>query len=145
MQHGHFRTESSPISLHAWMLKELTHHPHHEMSFLSDADNIVDDSCECLVKVSKRINVNAVCRTKASKNSGKIKCNSLREGNVILVNIQRLIKCIQGSKKKLHDIDKEIELMNILGPKCFDFIIVDNAFRIVDNQQLSDNLFKVWD
>ena len=34
--------------------------------------------------------------------------------------------------------------MKLTGAKCFNVIILDNGWNIVDRKQLLDNLFDVW-
>ena len=135
-------TQLSGMALCVLMLKELKHHHHYNFLVLSDTDSIIEDCWECLVKMSGGLQADVVCMTRESKDRGKISYTALRNANIIMANIHRFIKYIYGS---MDDIDKEIDLMNLLCANRFNFIIVNNAFQITDNKKLCDNLFEVWE
>ena len=135
--------ELDPVSLSVFFLKSFIYQPdsRYKLLFMTDNDDLIANTHDLLVCLSKGIeDFEFVSMSNSSIKLGRIKYKSLQNATVIMVSVSRFI----GFIEKAASANKYHILMKIIGAKCFNVIMLDNGWNIIDRKALLDNLFNVW-
>ena len=135
--------ELDPVSLSVFFLKSFIYQSDsgYKLLFMTENDALIENTHELLVFLSKGIeDFELVSMSYSSRIRGLIQYKALKTATVIMVNVKKFIRFIEKAAAE----NKYDSLMKLTGAKCFNVIILDNGWNIVDRKQLLDNLFDVW-
>ena len=116
--------------------------PNSKMILFSNNDKLIDAIHELSIKLSKGIfNYSLISMSKYSLDRGKIKFSALKEANAIIANIRKFTNYLKTAKK----LGTYQYLENIIEPRKFDLIILDNAYEIISHNTTITNLLEIWE